>query len=115
MVVQQATLIALNDLGPVGKSRMLFEGLWGWAFLTACNSAINGERLRMAEGLGKGAGLTFFAIPMVEAFKFAQAQFQCILSNFLGLEGAIRVPHTHHCGRGVTRFLTSAKFTCKYA
>ena len=62
----------------------------------------------MAEGLGKGAGagLALLAVPMVEAFTFTQAQFQRILSNFLGLEGAISVPHTHHCGGGVTRVLT---------
>ena len=62
----------------------------------------------MAEGLGKGAGLTLLSIPMVEAFKFTQAQFQRILSNLLGLEGAIGVPHTHHCSGGVTRVLTLA-------
>ena len=56
--VQQVPLIALSDLGSaVGKSRLLCEGLWGRAFLTAYNSANDGERLRMAEGLGKGAGL----------------------------------------------------------
>ena len=59
------------------------------------SSASDGKRLRMAEGLGKGAGLTLLAIPMAEAFKFTQAQFQRILSNFLGLEGAIGVPQTH--------------------
>ena len=108
VVVQQATLIALNDLGPaVGKSRVLCESLWGRAFLMANNSS-DGERLRMAEGLGKGTELTLLAMPMVEAFKFTQAQFQRMLSNFLGLEGAIGVPHTHHCGGGVTRVLTSA-------
>ena len=48
-------LIALNDLGSaVGKSRLLCEGLWGRAFLTAYTCANDGERLRMAEGLGKG-------------------------------------------------------------
>ena len=61
----------------------------------------------MDEGLGTGAGLTLLAIKMVEAFKFTQAQSQRILSNYLGLEGAIGVPHTHHCG-GVTRVLASA-------
>ena len=45
------------------------------AFLTAYNSASDRERLRMAEGLGKGPGLTLLAMPMVEAFKFTQAQF----------------------------------------
>jgi len=60
----------------------------------------------MAVGLGKGAGLALLAVPMVEAFTFTQAQFQRILSNYLGLEGAISVPHTHHCGGGVTRVLT---------
>ena len=40
----------------------------GRAFLTAYNSASDGKRLRMAEGLGKGAGLTLLAIPIVEAF-----------------------------------------------
>jgi len=45
------------DLGSaVGKSRLLCEGLWGRAFLTAYNSANDGERLRMAEGLGQGRG-----------------------------------------------------------
>ena len=35
VVVQQAALIALNDLGPaVGKSRVLCEGLWGRASLS---------------------------------------------------------------------------------
>ena len=60
----------------------------------------------MAEGMGKGAGLTLFAIPMAEAF--TQVQIQRILSNFLGLEGAIGVPHTHHCGGDVTCVLTPA-------
>ena len=39
---------------------------------------------------------------MVEAFTFTQAQFQRILSNYLGLEGAISVPHIHHCSRRVS-------------
>ena len=60
----------------------------------------------MAEGLGKGAGLALLAVPMVEAFTFTQAQFNRILSSFFGLEGAISVPDTHHCGGGVTRVLT---------
>ena len=66
--VQQVPLIALNDLGSaMGKSRLLCEGLWGRAFLTAYNRANDGERLWMAKGLGKGAGLTLLAVPMVEA------------------------------------------------
>jgi len=84
-----------------------FEGRWGRAFLTEYSSASDGERLRMAEGLGKGAGLTLLAIPIAEAFKFTQAQFQRILSNFLSLEGAIGVPLTNHCGGGVTRTATN--------
>ena len=73
VVVQQAALIALNDFSPaVGKSRVLCEGPWGRAFLTAYSSVSDGERLWMAEGLGKGAGLTLLAIPMAEAFKFTQ-------------------------------------------
>ena len=47
---------------------MLCEGLWGRAFLTAYNSANDGERLRMAESVGKGAELALLAVPMVEAF-----------------------------------------------
>ncbi len=54
----------------------------------------------MVEGLGKGAGLALLALPMAGAFVFSQAQFQRILSNFLGLEGEISIPHTHHCGGG---------------
>ena len=104
---QQTALVALSDLGSVaGKSRALSEGLWGRAFLTAYNSASDGERLRMAEGLGKGAGLALLAVPMADAFDFTQSQFQRILSNYLGLDGAISIPHTHHCGGGVTRVLT---------
>jgi hypothetical protein len=45
----------------------------------------------MAKRLGKGAGLTLLPISMVEALKFTEARFQCILSNFLGLKGAIGV------------------------
>ena len=41
----------------------------------------------MVEGLGKGAGLALLAVPMADAFIFSQAQFQRILSNYLGLEG----------------------------
>ena len=49
MVVQQAALIALNDLGPaVGKSRVLCEGLWGRTFLMSNNSASDKEQLRMS-------------------------------------------------------------------
>ena len=57
-----------------------------------------------AEGLGKGAGLALLAVPMADSnsFVFSQAQFQRILSNYLGLEGAISIPHTHHCGGGAT-------------
>jgi len=70
----------------------------------------------MAEGLGKGAGLTLLAVPMVKAFTFTQAQFQRILSNYLGLQGAICVPHTHHRGGGVTSGLTQGRLIyCKYA
>ena len=79
-IVQQVPLIAFNDLSSaVGKSRLLCEGLWGRAFLSAYNSANDGKRLRMAEGLGKGAGLALLAVPMVEAFTFTQAQFQRML------------------------------------
>ncbi len=76
----------------MGKSRFLCECLWGLAFLTEYNSANDGEHLRMAEGLGKCAGLALLAVSMVEAFTFTQAQFQRTLSNFLGLERGISVP-----------------------
>ena len=60
----------------------------------------------MAEGLDKGAGLALLAVPMADAFDFTQSQFQRIQSNYLGLDGVISTPHTHHCGGGVTRVLT---------
>ena len=70
-------LVAFNDLSSTaGKSRALSEGLWGRAFLTTYNSASDEERLRMVEGLGKGAGLAILAVPMADAFIFSQAQFQ---------------------------------------
>ena len=68
----------------------------------------------MIEGLGKGAGLALLAVPMADAFVFSQAQFQRILSNNLGLEGAISIPHTHHCGGGAVRVLTEGT-TCRCA
>ncbi len=44
---------------------------------------------------------------MADAFNFTQSQFQRILSNYLGLDGAISILHTHHCGGGgATRVLT---------
>ena len=50
----------------------LSEGLWGRAFLTAYNSASDEERLRMVEGLGKGAGLALLAVTkMADAFIFS--------------------------------------------
>ena len=72
----------------------------------------------MAEGLGKGAGLALLAVPMDDAFDFTQSQFQRILSNYLGLDGCISIPHTHHCGGGVTRILmqdTVNRLTCRCA
>ena len=74
--------------------------------MTAYNSASDEERLRMVEGLGKGAGLVILAVPKADAFVFSQAQIQRILSNYLGLEGAISIPHTDHCGGGAVRVLT---------
>ncbi len=35
-----------------------------------------------------------------------RTQFQRILTNYLGLEGVIRIPYTHHCGGGAMRVLT---------
>ena len=46
------------------------------------------------------------AVPMADAFDFTHSQFQRILSNYHCLDGAISIPHTHHCGGGVTRVLT---------
>ena len=84
--MQQSALVAFNDLSSAaGKSRALSEGLWGRAFLTAYNSASDEERLRMVEGLGKGAGLALLAVRMADAFIFSQAQFQRILSNYLSV------------------------------
>ena len=50
-----------------GEGTALSEGLWGRAFLTAYNSASDEERLRMVEGLDKGAGLALLAVPMADA------------------------------------------------
>ncbi len=69
----------------------------------------------MVEGLGKGAGLALLAVPMADAFIFSQAQFQRILSNYLGLEGGISIPHTHHCGGGAVRVLRRGLITCRCA
>lgn len=60
----------------------------------------------MTEGQDKGAGLGLLAVPaMTEAFVFTQAQFQRILPHYLGFEGTIVLPHTYHCGGGVTYVL----------
>ena len=60
----------------------------------------------MVEGLGKGAGIALLAVPMADAFVFSQAQFQRLLSNYIVIEGATSIPHTHHCGGGAVRVLT---------
>ncbi len=49
---------------------------------------------RACEWSRKGAGLALLAVPMVDAFVFSQAQFQRILSNYVGLEGAISIPQS---------------------
>ena len=101
MTLQQSALVAFNDLSSAaGKLRALSEGLR--AFLTAYNSASDEERLRIVEGHGKGAGLALLAVPMADAFIFSQAQFQRILSNYLGLEGAISI-HTRKKGHARSR------------
>jgi len=102
-------LVDLNDLGRVaGKSRALSDGLWGRAYLGAYEVATAEERLRMVEGLSKGAGLALLAIPMAEPFTLTQAQFQRTLGKYLGTQGQVTLPWTHHCGSGNTRVLTGA-------
>jgi hypothetical protein len=65
VTLHQSALVAFNDLSSAaGNSRALSEGLWGRAFLTAYKSASDEERLRMVEGLGKGAGLALLAVPI---------------------------------------------------
>ena len=104
-----APLVDLSDLSPVaGKSRALSEGLWDRAFLTASARSTDAERVRLIEGLSKGAGLVLLADPMIEAFTFTQAQFRRIIIKYLGLAGNVSVPHTHHCGNGIKRVLTGA-------
>ena len=97
-----APLVDLNDFSPVaGKSRALSEGLWGRAFLTTSARSTDAERVRLIEGLSKGAGLALLAVPMIDAFTFTQAQFRRIIIKKLGLAGDVSVPHTHYCGNGV--------------
>ena len=60
----------------------------------------------MAEGLGKCAGLALLAVSMADAFYFTYSQFQRILLNYLGLDGAISPPHIHQCGGSVTPVVT---------
>ena len=82
-------LVDLNDLGRVaGKSRALSDGLWG-AYLGAYEVATAEERLRMVEGLSKGAWLALLAIPMAEPFTLTQAQFQRTFDKYLGTQGQV--------------------------
>ena len=90
-----APLVDLNDFSPVaGKSRALSEGLWGRAFLTTSARSTDAERVRLIEGLSKGAGLALLAVPMIEAFTFKQAQFRRAIIKQLGLAGDVCVPRT---------------------
>ena len=50
----------------------------------------------MVEGLSKGAGLALLAIPMAEPFTLTQAQFQRTLGKYLGTQGQVTFPWTHH-------------------
>ncbi len=64
---QIAPLTVLSDFSPVaGKSRELSEGLWGRAFLAASARSTDAERVRLVEGLSKGAGLALLAVPMTQ-------------------------------------------------
>ena len=102
-------LVRFEDLAASASSpRRLNECLWGKAFIKAYGIASSSERLLMVEGLCKGAGLAFLAIPMAAPFVFSEAQFRRVLTNYLGLPGGIREPHTHHCHSNTTRTLTSA-------
>ena len=49
----------------------------------------------MLEGRDKGAEV---AMQLAYSFDFSQDKFQQILYNYVGLEGAISIPHTRHCG-----------------
>jgi hypothetical protein len=102
-------LVRFEDLAASASSpRRLNECLWGKAFIKAYGIASSSEHLLMVEGLCKGAGLAFLAIPMAAPFVFSEAQFRRVLTNYLGLPGGIREPHTHHCHSNTTRTLTSA-------
>jgi hypothetical protein len=91
---QIAPPVDLSDFNPVdGKLRALIEGLWSRAFLTASTRSSDGARVRLVDGLSKGARLALLAVPMIEAFTCTQAA---------------SVPQTHHCGNGIKRVLTGA-------
>ena len=103
-----APLVSIGRLSEVaGKSRAMSEGLWVREFLEAYRMGDGAERINMVEGVTKGAGVALLAIPMAPAFTFSSAQFQLIISKYLGLPN-VEVPWTHHCERNATRVLVSS-------
>ena len=95
--VAPAPLVSIGRLSEVaGKSRAMSEGLWVREFLEAYRMGDGAERISMVEGVTKGAGVALLAIPMAPAFTFSSAQFQLMISKYLGLPN-VEVPWTHHC------------------
>ena len=102
-------MVALRDLAAsAGNSRNMADALWSVEFFDAYAAASLRERLKMIEGLSKGAGLALLAIPMANPFIFTEAQFRRTLTNFLGLDGGLPDPWTHFCAAGRVRTLTAA-------
>lgn len=81
-------------------SAWLGEGLWGSQFLRAYNDGNELERVKLVEGIVKGAGLALLAVPAAAAFRFTEAQFRRLLTEYLGLPGVTTAPWTHHCHSG---------------
>ena len=96
-----APLVSFQDLKATTSSgKRMGEGLWGSQFLRAYNDGNELERLKLVEGIVKGAGLALLAVPAAAAFHFTEAQFRRLLTEYLGLPGVTTAPWTHHCHSG---------------
>jgi len=99
-----------NLYASAGKSRPMGDGLWGASFIKAFKESKTAERVKMVEGLLKGAGLSVLAVPAARPFEFPEAIFRRILTEYLGWAGDVTEPWVHHCVSGSSRTLMKDTF-----
>jgi len=98
-------LVSFSDVAAAaGRSRQLSDPLWDRAWLEAYKVSSPAERVRLSEGLIRGAGAFALAIPMARPFVFTELVFKRMLQCYLAQDG-LPTPWKHHCVKGSVRTL----------